>query len=275
MRLFAISDLHLGSPANREALAGLGYYREDWLIVAGDVAESFRRIGEGFAALSSRFAKVVWTPGNHELWTLPGLDEGLRGAERYLALIELARGHGILTPEDSWPVFTGAGGPVRIAPIFALYDYSFGPAGMNPDEMVAWAAAMNVRPRDERVLHANPYSSRAAWCRARVAATAARLDRLDDGLPNILVSHWPLVEEVIQIPRVPRFLPWCGTRATAGWPVRYGASACIYGHLHTRGCRALAGVRFEEVSLGYPRQWRQERGMAAYLRQILPFPPDA
>ena len=29
------------------------------------------------------------------------------------------------------------------------------------------------------------------------------------------------------------------------------------------------GVRFEEVSLGYPRQWSAARGITSYLRQIL------
>ena len=82
MRLLAISDLHLGAPANREALAGLGHFPDDWLIVAGDVAESFRRVGEGMAALRRRFAKVIWVPGNHELWSIPGEDHGLRGGER-------------------------------------------------------------------------------------------------------------------------------------------------------------------------------------------------
>ena len=32
------------------------------------------------------------------------------------------------------------------------------------------------------------------------------------------------------------------------------------------------GVRFEEVSLGYPRDWNRDWGVAAYLRQILPLP---
>jgi hypothetical protein len=29
-------------------------------------------------------------------------------------------------------------------------------------------------------------------------------------------------------------------------------------------------VRFDEVSLGYPRDWRRDRGIAWYLRQVLP-----
>ena len=37
-----------------------------------------------------------------------------------------------------------------------------------------------------------------------------------------------------------------------------------------RATRFRDDVRFEEVSLGYPKQWRQDRGMLAYLREILP-----
>ena len=271
MRLLAISDLHLGAPANREALAELGNHPEDWLLLAGDVAESFRRIGEGLAALRRRFAKVVWVPGNHELWSVPGEDHGLRGRDRYTALVELARAHDVLTPEDPWPTWDGPGGPACIAPLFTLYDYSFAPAGMRPDQVIAWAADADIQPVDEVLLHADPYPSRAAWCRARVAEAELRLDALPPGLPTVLVNHWPLREDLVHIPRIPRFAPWCGTRRTEGWAQRYRALACVHGHLHVRGRQWRDGIRFEEVSLGYPRQWEPARGMAPYLRQILPF----
>ena len=42
----------------------------------------------------------------------------------------------------------------------------------------------------------------------------------------------------------------------------------VYGHLHMRATRELDNVRFEEVSLGYPRQWDQRRGVGHYLRRI-------
>jgi hypothetical protein len=51
--------------------------------------------------------------------------------------------------------------------------------------------------------------------------------------------------------------------------VRYRLRTVVYGHLHLRSSRELGGVTFEEVSLGYPKQWRVERGLANYLRAIL------
>ena len=71
---------------------------------------------------------------------------------------------------------------------------------------------------------------------------------------------------------MPRFAPWCGTRLTETWHRRFRALACVHGHLHIRGRKWRDGVPFEEVSLGYPRQWDQSLGMAGYLRPILPRP---
>jgi 3',5'-cyclic AMP phosphodiesterase CpdA len=54
MRLLAISDLHLGSPANREALADLPSFPDDVIIVAGDVAERFEHLRLAFTEFGRR-----------------------------------------------------------------------------------------------------------------------------------------------------------------------------------------------------------------------------
>jgi hypothetical protein len=75
---------------------------------------------------------------------------------------------------------------------------------------------------------------------------------------------------------VPRFSVWCGTTRTEDWARRFGARAVVSGHLHLRTTLVRHGVRYEEVSLGYPRDWRHERGIDWYLREILPgTSPDA
>ena len=71
-RLLAVSDLHVGYPENRAYADSLAPGDpDDWLIVAGDVGETFADVGFVLASLANRFARVIWTPGNHELWTLP------------------------------------------------------------------------------------------------------------------------------------------------------------------------------------------------------------
>jgi UDP-2,3-diacylglucosamine pyrophosphatase LpxH len=71
------------------------------------------------------------------------------------------------------------------------------------------------------------------------------------------------------LPRIPRFTIWCGTRLTEDWHRRFNVEAVVYGHLHLRASRVLDDVRFEEVSLGYPKQWDRSRTLDSYLRRIL------
>jgi Calcineurin-like phosphoesterase len=241
--------------------------------VAGDVGETFADVGFVLASLANRFATVIWTPGNHELWTLPGDPVPLRGVARYEALVKVCRRFGVLTPEDEFPVWTGAGGPVTVAPLFTLYDYSFGAAAAPGPEAagaeaadgdrrgaaLAAAEAAGITPMDEGRLHADPYPSVQAWCRDRVAASELRLAQVSG--PAVLVSHWPLLPAPLAALRHQAYAPWCGSTRTAGWHTRPGVLACVYGHLHIpRGTRH-EGVRFEEVSVGYPREWRR-RGAA-------------
>lgn len=263
-RLLAVSDLHIGYPENRAYAESLvPRHPDDWLIVAGDVGEVFADIGFVLASLANRFAKVIWTPGNHELWTLPSDPVTLRGVARYEALVKVCRRFGVLTPEDGFAVWEGAGGPVTVAPLFTLYDYSFAPPGA-PDTDSRSAAlraarAGGVMPADEGQLYPDPYPSVAQWCRDRVAASEKRLAAVDG--PLVLASHWPLVRAPLRALRRPEFAPWCGTTLTASWHTRHQVLAAVYGHLHIPRTTNHDGVRFEEVSVGYPREWRR-RGEA-------------
>lgn len=268
MRLWAISDLHLGNAANRSALLAVPDFGDDWLILAGDVAERDAHIDQAFRVLKARFAQVIWVPGNHELWTLPSTTA--RGEARYGQLVALARAHGVITPEDSYPIWRGAGGPVVVVPLFLLYDYTFRPDHVSAESVLDWAMEENVLCTDEVLLHPDPHASRADWCARRCAASEARLDALDPALPTVLINHWPLRRDLVHIPRVPRFSPWCGTVSSEQYHRRYRAQTVISGHLHVRGTTLREGTVFEEVSLGYPSQWQTSRGISAYFRQVLP-----
>jgi 3',5'-cyclic AMP phosphodiesterase CpdA len=271
-RLLAVSDLHVGHRENRELLAALRpESAQDWLLVAGDVGEVVPHIEWALRLLAERFARVIWVPGNHELWTHPKDPVQLRGEERYRHLVSLARSLGVVTPEDPYPVWDGPGGPAVIAPLFVLYDYSFRPDGVaSQEEALALAYETGVVCTDEFLLHPDPYPSREAWCRARLAVTQERLDGVDPSLPTILVSHFPLVREPTRVLRYPQFAQWCGTDATADWHLRYGAAAAVYGHLHIPRTTWYDGVRFEEVSWGYPAEWRRRGDRPAPPRLILP-----
>jgi hypothetical protein len=183
-------------------------------------------------------------------------------------LVDAARRLGVATPEDEflrWPP-TGA----VIVPLCTLYDYSFRPDDVPLRDVVRWAAELSNVAADERLIDPAPMEDMVEWCTTRVAETETRLAcELPQDARTVLVGHYPLREDLVRIPRIPRFTPWCGTRRTADWHIRYRAVAAVSGHLHVRRTDWRDGTRFEEVSLGYPRQWDAAKGVAGYLREIL------
>jgi 3',5'-cyclic AMP phosphodiesterase CpdA len=269
VKLWAISDLHVGYEENRRAVEELPEYPDDWLIVAGDTGEIPAHLDFVLRTLEPRFKQLVWTPGNHDLWTPRNLPAAQRGVAHYERLVALCQKYGVLTPEDPWAKWPGEGPTRAIVPTFLLFDYSFRPASVSREQAVAWAAESGVRSNDEDLLAPDPYATRDDWCAARVEATEARLAALPPDARLIIANHFPLRRELAVPPRIPRFSIWCGTTRTEDWHRRFNIETVVSGHLHLRSSRELDGVRYEEVSLGYPKQWNQSKTLADYLRRIL------
>jgi 3',5'-cyclic AMP phosphodiesterase CpdA len=272
--LLAASDLHVGFGENREIVAAISPgTAADWLILAGDVGEFAADIEWALGALRDRFAEVIWVPGNHELWTHRREPLRLRGVERYEHLIDICRRLGVHTPEDPYLTWAGAGGPLVIAPLFVLYDYTFLPDGASTKaEALERARASGIIGNDEAMLHADPYPSKEAWCAARLAQSERRLAALPPAARTILVNHFPLIREPTRVMRYPAFAQWCGTVRTADWPRRFNAAAVVYGHLHIPRTIWHNGVRHVEVSLGYPREWQRRARPPEIPRLIFPAP---
>ncbi len=189
--------------------------------------------------------------------------------------MDLCRRLGVVTPEDPYPVWQGDGGPVTIAPLFVLYDYTFRPPGATTKaEGLAKAYASGVVATDEALLHPDPFPTIDAWCAARLEQTRRRLDDLPAGTSTVLVNHFPLIREPTRVLRYPEFAQWCGTEHTADWPRRFRAVTVVYGHLHIPRTIWHDGIRHEEVSLGYPREWQRRDRPPRIPRQILPAPAE-
>ena len=268
-RLLATSDLHISHRLNRAALSTLGTYPDDWLIVAGDIGEKSTHLKEALDELLRRFARVIWTPGNHDLWCPAGATDRTRGLARYEELVSMCRDRGVLTPEDPYVELPFAPG-TWLVPMFLLFDYSFRPSGVAAEAALDWAREEGVLSGDEWMIDPHPFASIPDWCADRCARTAARLDALPATASTILVNHWPLRYDLARPPRVPRFSIWSGTTRTEDWAKRYRAAVVVSGHLHLRTTLWRDGVRYEEVSLGYPRDWNPARGIDWYLRDLLP-----
>ena len=57
MRLWAISDLHVGFEVNRAAVEAMADHGDDWLIVAGDTGDTLAQLTLVLDVVTRRFAK--------------------------------------------------------------------------------------------------------------------------------------------------------------------------------------------------------------------------
>ncbi|WP_443048639.1 hypothetical protein [Streptomyces sp. NBC_00328] len=87
-------------------------------------------------------------------------------------------------------------------------------------------------------------------------------------VPLLLVNHYPLVRHPTDILRFPEAAQWCGTEATAGWHRRHRVEGVVHGHLRLLRTTAHNGVPFQEVSLGYQREWRRHGMPDGVLRRV-------
>src|SRR5215203_4472000 len=117
MRLFATSDLHTDYKENFRWLQEISDfdYRDDVLIVAGDISDRLETIRETLLLLRAKFRHLFFTPGNHELW-VRGVDyDSIKKFELVLKLCdELNVSTKPARFDDVW-----------VVPLFSWYDGVF------------------------------------------------------------------------------------------------------------------------------------------------------
>jgi len=189
--------LHTGHVGNKPVTESLyPSTPDDWLIVCGDVAERTDEIRWALDLLRRRFAKVIWVPGNHELWTTNKDPMQIFGRDRYDYLVNMCDELGVVSPEHPFPVWTEAGWSGNDRAVVPALRLLVPAAGRDHQSRgLAIARERNVVCTDEFVLSSEPYPTREAWCHERVAATRKRLDDLDWMNPTVLVNHFPMVRQ--------------------------------------------------------------------------------
>lgn len=70
LRVFVLSDLHTDYAENMMWVNHISMvtHKKDILLVAGDVAETFKNFVQTMSLLKDRFEHVFYVPGNHDLW---------------------------------------------------------------------------------------------------------------------------------------------------------------------------------------------------------------
>ena len=234
MRLFATSDLHTDYKENFRWLEELSdtEYRDDILIVAGDISDRLEIIRETLLLLRSKFRQLFFTPGNHELWVRSA---EIDSVEKFQLILDLCDELEIATKpvrlEEVW-----------VVPLFSWYDGVFEP------EMRAWADfhlckwPEDVAPLSDYFLRLNePY-----------------LKTYD--APVISFSHFIPRSDLLP-PKEYLRISWLANVsicAALDKQIRQlNSTVHICGHTHTTFDVVIDDVRYVQNAVRYPRERRK------------------
>lgn len=238
MRVHAISDIHIDYKENRKWLNNLSSYdyKNDAIILAGDISHDLKLIEETFKILPKCFLEVFFVPGNHDLWVHYN-----RGIDSFMKLKEIeliADMYGIHM--KSFKLRT-----VSIVPLFCWYDYSFG----KPDtELInVWTDFIACRwPEGKDIYSINEYF---------ISMNSQFLEERNEKI--ISFSHFlPSIEVMPQfIPQNKRFLyPVMGSSLLMDHIRKLGSSIHVYGHSHVNVHVEKDGVLYINNAFGYPHE---------------------
>jgi predicted phosphodiesterase len=238
MRILAISDLHTDFKENQLLLKQLPdvAYREDVLIVAGDISDRMEVLRSTLALLRSTFAHVFYVPGNHELWVRK---EAYTSLGKLLKVSELCQALDIRTRpmqiEGLW-----------IVPLLSWYQASFdadnsGDAGA----LRGWADFAFCRwPKEIGEV-----------CEFFLGLNAPHIKAYDG--PVISFSHFLPRRDLLPATANLRFkgLPKvAGCTALDEQIRRLQSRIHVFGHSHISCDRLIDGVRYVQNPLRYPKE---------------------
>jgi predicted phosphodiesterase len=241
MRIFAVSDIHVDYDANAKWVGALSTsdYRNDVLILAGDVTDQRTLLEWALGALTRRFKKVLFVPGNHDLWVIRD-DHAKNSMQKFDEVCDVVEQSGA-----SMQPFRERG--ISIIPLLTWYDYSF---GQPTDELKAmWMDYRACRWP-------------AGYTDQEVTAHFSAFNDQQASVPGdkvITYSHF-----LPRIDLMPRFIP---SAAQALYPVlgskqldvqlrRLKSDIHVYGHSHVNRQVKIDGVSYINNAFGYPNESR-------------------
>jgi len=274
MRVFAISDVHTDFPENVQLLDRLSTteYREDALILAGDVSHDLAVVRRTLERLLERFRYLFYVPGNHELW----VRNGGQSLEKFQTLLALCERLGVFTA----PGCIGTGDDrVCIVPLFSWYtrpeegsDTLFrdrpiedpGSSVWADDYLIKWPPGF--RPTSFFLELNEPRLS--ASYEANVISFSHFLPRAD------LMFTRPGEDPQLHSPpsRHFNFSRVAGSTRIDDQIRRLGSKVHVYGHQHRNRCREYEGVWYVSNCLGYrdERRGRDDFLIVKDISSLLP-----
>lgn len=239
MRVFALSDIHVDYDANARWIRDLSDadYRDDVLILAGDVSDELRLLSWSLGALSRKFRKVLFVPGNHDLWVIRDA-----AGKSSLQKFDEVRAAVDASGASAEPFFHRG---LSIVPLLTWYDYSFGepteelrsiwmdyracrwPAGYDESRIAEHFSALNDH-------HAAPAAG-------MVITFSHFLPRID-----VMPGYMPASGRLLY--------PVLGSKLIDAHVRRLGSRIHVYGHSHINRNVTIDGVAYVNNAFGYPSE---------------------
>lgn len=244
MRVFALSDLHIDYEVNAKWVGNVSTdeYRHDVLILAGDITDRLDLLEWCISEFVRRFRKVLYVPGNHELWVIRD-DSHKHSLQKFEDVCKSIESSG--ASMQSYQAKN-----ILFCPLLGWYDYSFGspssklceiwmdfqacrwPEGFDAAAIAAYFEAVNFKTligsvKDRNNLKTITYSH---------------------FLPRIDLMPW-------YIPKNKQLLyPILGSSRLDAQLRRLGSSIHVYGHSHVNRDVEIDGVRYINNAFGYPSE---------------------
>ncbi|XP_073001687.1 uncharacterized protein [Typha latifolia] len=262
-RVFVVSDLHTDYPENMAWVRRLSpvWYKNDVLIVAGDVAETYNNFVLTMSELKGRFGSVFYVPGNHDLWCRR--EEGkflqLNSLEKLTALLDACSDLGV---ETRPAVLDGLG----IIPLYSWYHQSF---DKEKDITSVRIPSLDMACKD---FHACKWP---AHLSNDDVALALYFDMMNERYHNatnevqrasneiITFSHFVPRQELcpekrmLFYPKLPKIIgsDFLEVRLRSIHKSSGSRSAChVFGHTHFCWDAVIDGIRYVQAPLAYPRE---------------------
>lgn len=238
MRIFATSDIHLDFPDNLKWIRNLSVeeYKEDLLILGGDISHKTDLIEEAFRRFGDSFAKVCFVPGNHDLW----VDKGpyTNSYEKWLFINQMAGDMAISTRALTWK-------DISVIPVHSWYDYSFGIPGEKLRER--WVDFEAILWPEGDILPIHDYfdslneSINTQNLEARRITFSHFMPRLDL-LPHHLANSSFFLAPVL------------GSQKLEHHIRNLSSGLHVYGHHHVNTEQTKEGIRYLNNAFGYPNE---------------------
>ena len=250
MRLFAISDIHIDYPDNARWVEQVSDadYRNDILILAGDLTEDRRLLAWCLGRFAAKFRQVLFVPGNHDLWVRHEPND-MCSLRKFDQVVAIAADTGVSMRPYRY-------GNTVVVPLLGWYDYSFGAPDGDLHKLwmdyraCRWPHGFGPEQVTEHFLGMNPETLPLADPAERVVTFSHFLPRID------LIPFF--------VPRAMRNIdPVLGSTGIERQLRMLGSDLHVYGHSHINRRVRFDGVTYINNAFGYP----QEGAIAA--RQLI------